>query len=122
MGRGVFGSDAFLVFSARRRKRKPRQKLERTLEKRCRAYARKKKWLLRKMNGLGFRSWCDRLLIPPPSKGVEQPVLWIEFKRKNKEPTVSQEHHHLELRLRGQHVHVVDDFDDFVRILKEFNK
>ena|SRR3990167_2766547 len=105
-----------------RHEKKKKPPLERNLENRCRKYAKAQGWLLRKMNGLGFRSWCDRLLIPPSSKGVVQPVLWCEFKRKGKHPTLAQENHHGDLRLRGQHVYVVNDFDTFVSILKWFNK
>jgi hypothetical protein len=93
------------------------QVTEARLEKRCVKYARDAGWLARKMNGLGFVSWCDRVFIPPPEN--TSAVLWVEFKRKGKTASEKQAAHHVDLRARGQRVHVVDDFEQFKTVLAE---
>lgn len=93
--------------------------LERVLESRCVKFARTRGWLARKMNGLGYVSWCDRLFIPP-RKTLDPVVVWVEFKRLGDKPTKLQTLHHKELRARGQHVFVVDNFIDFVNVINEY--
>lgn len=65
--------------------------------------AKKLGYTSRKMNGLGFRDWPDRLFI---NTGIQ---VWIEFKRKGKEPTENQLAMHKWLRAMGQTVEVFDD-------------
>lgn len=123
-------------FSGRPSKRR-RKKLERTVEGRCDDHAKARGWTSRKMNGLGFRSWPDRLFIPPPvpqkklnfpggRNAAQQSVrrdprnaqkmqrFWVEFKREGEEPTPAQKQIHRDLRARGEAVHVVDNFGAFL--------
>lgn len=76
---------------------------ERVAENNNLAYAKKRGLICRKMNGLGFRDWPDRLFI---GKGV---IFWIEYKVRGKGPTPNQAKLHEVLRGWGQHVYVVDD-------------
>ncbi len=94
---------------------KPKLELERVIEARCLRHAKRLGWTSRKMNGLGFRAWPDRLLIPPRRSRL--PVLWIEFKRVGEHPTPLQRKLHKDLRARGQRVHVIDNLQEFVRVL-----
>lgn len=93
--------------------------LERNIENRCVKYARKHGWLARKMNGLGYVSWCDRLFIPPKKTGGGF-VLWVEFKVPGKQLTALQQHHHKDMLAREQYIHVVWTFEDFVTLLKSY--
>jgi len=76
-----------------------KRELERTIEN----YVVKKSKLLgyinRKMNGLGFRAWPDRLFIHWSKVSV-----WIEFKRPGEDLTPDQAHLHKQLLQRGQDV------------------
>lgn len=53
--------------------------------------------LVRKMNGLGYRDWPDRLVVTP-----EGLVLWVEFKRAGQDLRPSQQNLREELELRRQ--------------------
>lgn len=77
-------------------------------------YVRQRGWLARKMNGLGFRAWPDRLFIPL-SKKLRS--FWVEFKREGEEPTVLQTKIHQMLRTRGERVEVIDNYDDFIKLI-----
>lgn len=104
---------------------KQRRKKESSLEARCVKYAKSRGLLARKMNGLGFRDWPDRLFIPvkiaTARKSVWQSqVLWVEFKKPGEVPTPSQERMHKDLRSRGQRVVVIDDYDLFVDTIDDF--
>lgn len=104
----------------RDKKSKPKPELERVIEKRCDKYAKGLGWTSRKMNGLGFRNWCDRLYVPPEQRGRmcgARRVLWVEFKKVGEQPTEAQADHHDEMRRRGQDVHVIDNLDDFKRLI-----
>jgi len=59
------------------------------------------------MNGLGFRSWPDRLALKP---GVARP-LWVEFKRLGETPTDAQRENHALLRALGQKIVVCDTYE-----------
>lgn len=78
--------------------------LERNIEAPVCAYANKRGCLTRKMNGLGNRSWPDRLIISPNGR-----VAWIEFKKPGGEATPLQAAFHRKLRDMGHHPIVVDD-------------
>lgn len=67
----------------------------------------------RKMNGLGFRGWPDRLFIWPKGNRME----WVEFKQPGEEPTPVQRKVHRMLRARGNVVHVVDNWVDFYVVI-----
>ena len=87
-----------------------RRELERNIEARAvREYVRLGA-ITRKMNGLGFRAWPDRLVI---GLGFH---FWIEFKRVGEECTPLQLDCHKKLRKQGEHVYVCDDSDEAIEI------
>lgn len=90
-----------------------RRKLEASLEDRCVRYVKQRGWLARKMNGLGFRAWPDRLFIPLSKRLLS---FWVEFKREGEKPTPLQEKIHQMLRARGERVEVIDNYDDFIKL------
>lgn len=94
----------------------PRTKpvLEKKIEAAVVAYAKKKGFLCRKMNGLGFRSWPDRLFISPHGE-----YLWIEFKRPGESLTPLQAAFHMQLQERGIWVRVVHSVAGGKAILDE---
>lgn len=77
--------------------------LEATIENAVVKYAKARGFQARKMNGLGFRSWPDRLFIGNDCS------FWVEFKRPGATTTSAQDHQLEVLRNMGQHVYVVDD-------------
>jgi len=87
------------------RKGKVRPQLESSVENPVVAYA-KKGVLVRKMNGMGFRGWPDRLFIFP--NGV---CVWIEFKAPGKLKNLSANQKEIigELQNRKHTVYVVDN-------------
>lgn len=97
-----------------------RKKLEKTVENACVEKARELGWEARKMNGLGFNSWPDRLFIPPKTAWPLTPgkPFWVEFKRPGEEPTEGQSNLHEDLRARGESVFVFDTVDEFLGELK----
>lgn len=101
------------------RKYKAKQS-EASIEKSCRDYAHDRSWTSRKMNGLGFRSWPDRLFIPPRVKkqmvNTRGRRFWVEFKRPGEEPTPDQARQISELRERGETVYVLDNKEDFIKV------
>lgn len=99
-----------------------RSRREASVEERAVDYAKARGWLARKMNGLGYRSWPDRLFIPRVRASHELlDTLWVEFKRRGEDPTPLQAAMHRDLRQRGQLVVVVDAFEDFQKIFDEAN-
>jgi hypothetical protein len=91
---------------------------ESVIEERCRQIALKAGWVSRKMNGFGFRSWPDRLFIPPDQTikaGCE--AFWVEFKRPKELPTPDQERVIEDLGKRGEKVFVCDSVEDFKNII-----
>lgn len=88
--------------------------LERTIENRVVQVA-KERWglLSRKMNGLGFNHWPDRLF-PLPNKRV----LWIEFKRPGQGLTEAQADLHRRLTRLGQDVIVCDNAGEAMAALE----
>jgi hypothetical protein len=104
---------------------KPREyrRTEASVEESCRRYAHDRGWTSRKMNGMGFRSWPDRLFLPPrAARGEQLPWtgarFWVEFKRPGKEPTPDQARMHRELRARGETVYVLSDRQGFIRVFE----
>ena len=101
-----------------------RGKSEDALESWCCKQAKKRGWLSRKMNGLGFNEWPDRLFIRTPKRvsnlmWTMRKVVFVEFKRLGKKPTKAQGNLHQELRRRGVDVRVIVNKDDFRRLLDE---
>lgn len=105
----------FRLPPARRRRRKGRK--EASIEESCRLIAKGMGWLSRKMNGMGFRDWPDRLFIPTRGPGRRRPF-WVEFKRMGEEPTPAQCLRIEDLRSRGERVYVCDNVPGFKGIIK----
>ena len=95
------------------RSRKP---LERDIEKKACKGIRALGGITRKMNGLGFRSWPDRLII---GNGF---AFWIEFKRPGEEPTPLQRKLHDQLGRMSQTVYVFDNAEQAVEIFREWKE
>jgi hypothetical protein len=72
-------------------------RLEKSIEKAVVDYAKKRGCLVRKMNGMGARSWPDRMFITPTGR-----VFFIEFKRPGGKLTEGQAA--MLDDLRGRHV------------------
>lgn len=95
---------------------------ESTLENRCVKFAKQRGWLSRKMNGMGFNAWPDRLFLRPPRRLgprrglVNRRPLWVEFKRLGEEATPMQAKLHEELRAFGQLVYVIDTYEEFTKL------
>lgn len=73
-----------------------RKALESAIENKTVNWARARGVLVRKMNGLGMRSWPDRLFLLPGGK-----AFFIEFKRKDAKPTPLQAAMLADLNRRG---------------------
>lgn len=84
-------------------------RLERDLENAAVRYSHQRGVLTRKMNGLGFRGWPDRLFLLPNER-----VEWVEFKLPGEEPTLVQLKVHRMLRKRGHRVHVIKTWGVFL--------
>ncbi|HEY6007571.1 MAG TPA: VRR-NUC domain-containing protein [Geobacteraceae bacterium] len=91
--------------------------LERVAENNNIAFAAKLGIENRKMNGMGKRSWPDRLFIGP-----NRVFFFIEYKVRGELPTPAQATLINKLRKMGHHVYVVDDKEVGRKIiLYEFN-
>lgn len=100
--------------------------LEGKIEDDSRIHARDLGWDSRKMNGLGYNAWPDRLFIPPVKKkkrpfADDRRPFWVEFKRKDEVPTPTQDRKIKELRSRGETVYVIDNFVSFKKVLESEN-
>jgi hypothetical protein len=73
---------------------------EASIEKAVVDYAKKRGCLVRKMNGMGARSWPDRMFIGPPDLPPRMPLL-NELKRGGEVPTPAQATMLLDLSRRG---------------------
>lgn len=107
--------------------------LESNVEGRSVRHAKERGWTSRKMNGLGFRSWPDRLFLPPRGTTRDREAagysvaslrhpFWVEFKRPGKEPTPDQARLHRDLRARGEVVHVCDSFESFRKVFDAIHR
>lgn len=99
---------------------------EDAIEEVCRQLAAAVGWGSRKMNGLGFRSWPDRLFLPPKSPirigGRRRAPLgrrfWVEFKKPGEESTEDQTRMQNDLRERGESVYTdISSKQDFLKVL-----
>jgi hypothetical protein len=86
--------------------------LERHIEQRVVKWARQH-MRVKKMNGLGDRSWPDRMFMIPGGK-----PFFIEFKRPGNKPTPLQEHTIRGLKEHGYDVEVHDDSDQAIRAIR----
>lgn len=87
---------------------------ESRIEARADGHAKALGWTSRKMNGLGFRSWPDRLFIPPKQKLIARRPFWVEFKKHDGVLTKDQARLIAELRARGERVRVCHSFEEFI--------
>jgi hypothetical protein len=98
-----------------------RRRLEKSVEEPCRLAAQSAGWVSRKMNGFGFRSWPDRLFLPPEvplGRRSSASRFWVEFKRPGEDATAEQARIHKSLRLRGESVYVCHSKEEFLRALR----
>jgi hypothetical protein len=103
-----------------KRWRKPKtEPKESNLEEACRTFAHDRSWVTRKMNGFGFRSWPDRLFLPPERK--KRMRFWVEFKRPGEESTPDQKRIQKTLRLRGEKVYEIDSKKEFISVFNRHN-
>lgn len=77
--------------------------LEKHIENPVSDYAKRKGCLVRKMNGLGYRSWPDRMFL------FSGRTMFIEFKKPDAVPTPLQLAFHATMLKKGHEVFVVDD-------------
>lgn len=100
--------------------RKKKDPLESSIENDSRIHAATYGWVSRKMNGLGFNAWPDRLFIPPvkKKKNDKRSAFWVEFKRLGEEPTEAQSKMINDLRMRGQRVYVCHSVNEFELVLR----
>lgn len=112
--------------SAQKGFRRPRYQPHQTegaIEEVCRIYAAAVGWESRKMNGLGFRSWPDRLFLPPRVRTKKQGAalgrrFYVEFKKPGEESTPDQTRVQNELRERGETVYAdISSKEDFLKVL-----
>ncbi len=123
--KGVVARAQLEIVRLPRLDRKGKPELERKTEERCLNRAKARGWLSRKLNGLGFRAWPDRLMIPSatlPRSVIAGPVIappfWIEFKRWGEDLSPDQARLQKDLKARGCEVVTVwcdYDFDEALR-------
>lgn len=87
--------------------------LERSIEKRVVDWAKGHGWRTRKMNGLGYNSWPDRMFLL--HDGL---IAFVEFKRLGKVPTEQQLDLINELKGRGFNAEYFDNSDGAIQYLK----
>ena len=85
--------------------------LERKLEQKCVKYAEAFSFESIKLDS-AKRKWPDRLFLGPGGT-----TILVEFKRTGKRPRPQQAAFHKTLNALGHPVHVIDDFDDFARLI-----
>ena len=88
--------------------------LERDIQKKCVAYARKNGWWARKFVAQGRRSVPDYIF------AKNRKVLFIEFKAPGGKVTELQAEEHKVMRAAGLHVYVVDNFEAFLTVLADW--
>lgn len=91
--------------------------LERDLEQRCVDLAQGRRWLTRKLNGLGYMAWPDRWFIAP-TRACAIPEFLVEFKRRGEVPTPLQWRMIRDLRRRGVKVFVIDTYEKFLTLFE----
>ena len=83
------------------------------IEKKSKEHARRQGWIARKWTSPGHSGVPDDLFF---RAGV---LLIVEFKAPGKKPTPLQLREHARLEAEGFPVHVIDDIDEFKRLLDE---
>ncbi len=91
---------------------RPLGPLESKLEKDCIEFANANRCLFKKLQGVGWNGFPDRTLLVPGGG-----IYFFELKRKGKKPRPDQLNVHRELKRYGQSVFVVDDIEDFKKIV-----
>lgn len=85
--------------------------------------ARERGWEGRKMNGLGYAAWPDRLFLPPHNGkkkfgAIAARRFWVEFKRPGEGLTPRQAEMHVDLKARGEDVYTCESRAGFEALLK----
>lgn len=105
----------YVVRTADQWREQPPKALERNLEAYCDKYAKEVYGCKsRKMNGMGFADWPDRVYLTKSGK-----TLWIEFKRFGEGPTPNQAELHKWMREHGHTVKVVDRVKTFAQFFEQ---
>ena len=91
-----------------------RKLLESSIERAVCDHAKHRGVLTRKLDGMGHRSWPDRMLL------CRGRIIFIEFKRKGEAPTPLQAACHKQLTENGFQVYVVDDVRWGKSLVSEF--
>ena len=86
--------------------------LEKQIETKCKVIAERHGCMLRKVVSPGFTGWPDRQLLMRPGK-----IIFMEFKRPGKKPTLRQAFVMEQIRAFGFDVYKVDNVEDFKDIL-----
>lgn len=82
-----------------------------SLEDDCVKYAQEKGFLVRKVAYVGRRRAPDRWFLRHGRWTI------VEFKAEGEDATLAQAREHRKLREHGQEVYVIDNFEEFVRVL-----
>lgn len=91
------------------------QPLEKTIEAKVVKWAKSKDFMVYKMNGMGTRSWPDRLFIAPNGTHI-----YIEFKRLGGVLSAGQEDMIEQLTKQHCHVFVYYNSEDAIGVLESF--
>ena len=89
---------------------KSNTELESSVEKKVVAWAKRNDYLCRKMNGMGYNGWPDRLLISKSGT-----IIWVELKRTTGKLSELQERLIDTLRNYGQNVIIAYGYEDFLK-------
>lgn len=87
--------------------------LESEIELSVCAWAENHGWLQRKFSYLGRKGAADRIFV-----GFGK-VVFIEFKRPGEEPREQQTREHRRFAERGVTIHVIEDIEDGIAVLRE---
>ena len=79
---------------------------ESTLEAKCCEYA-DKTFAIKNIKIKDKAGWPDRLFFKSGRH------FFVEFKREGEKPRLLQKHTHEQLRLRGEQVYIIDNFEEF---------
>lgn len=99
------------------RTRKPKKVLERDIEGAFVKKARALGCMCRKLNGMGYASWPDQLVLCPGGA-----ILFIEFKREGEELRPAQEELHEEALGIGHKWFWFDNWEDALNLVKKHTR
>ena len=93
-----------------------RRRLESSLRRSCREWAKKRGWWCKKFKSPGQRS------VPDDVFAKHGRVIWVEFKREGEEPTEDQLLEHAEMRAARLTVVAIDTREKFIEYFDALNK